>query len=198
MGTQVVRQKLPRARHRDQRTWEDRLFLLAPASLRRAAMASLFRLSPRSRIRRLLLARVLIRGFATLRRKDWELLRRGYAEDVDYRIEGGTASGLPILGFDTDLNGFAPLVKMFEELYSAVDADFRVTELLDAGDWFAAVTVLEAHGRASGLDVSQRQVHLYRMRGGLIASQRTWFSWREGLEAVGLGHLADELERDER
>ena len=139
---------------------------------------------------------MLTRGFAALHRKDWDLVRRLYAEDVDYRIEGGSESGLPIIGFASESTGFDPIQEMFEELYSSVDADFRVIELLDAGDWFAAVTVIDARGATSGLEVSQRQLHIYRTRGGLVSRQQTYFSWSAGLEAIGLDHIADELERE--
>jgi ketosteroid isomerase-like protein len=73
---------------------------------------------------------------------------------------------------------------------SFFEVTFDVRELIDAGDHVIASTVVHAvpHGRgsASGADVSDTYVFVYKMRDGLVVEGWEYRTKQEALEAVGL------------
>ena len=66
------------------------------------------------------------------------------------------------------------------------DMSFEIRELIDAGDHVIASTVLHARGIASGADVSDAYVFVYKLRDGLIVEGWEYRTRQEALEAVGL------------
>jgi uncharacterized protein len=58
-------------------------------------------------------------------------------------------------------------------------------ELTEIGDAVLVVVLERARGRASGVEVEQRLVHLWSFRKGRAHRMQTFFSTRQALEAVG-------------
>jgi ketosteroid isomerase-like protein len=80
------------------------------------------------------------------------------------------------------------LILGFVESFSKVT--FDVLELIDAGDYVIASTVLHAVPRgqesASGAGVNDTYVFVYRLRDGLVVEGWEYRTRQEALEAVGL------------
>jgi ketosteroid isomerase-like protein len=79
---------------------------------------------------------------------------------------------------------FERLTRGFLEAFST--AKFDVEELIDAGDLVIASTVMHGRGSASGADVTDAYVFVYRLRDGLIVEGWEYRTRQEALEAVGL------------
>ena len=62
----------------------------------------------------------------------------------------------------------------------------EVLELIDAGDGVIASTVMHGRGRASGADVNDAYVFVYKLRDGLIVEGWEYRTRQEALEAVAL------------
>src|SRR5262245_5593391 len=84
-----VRISLPPLSERaiQRRTLDERLFVRSPALFRRVARASV-RLQPRSRLRRLILAYAIQRGYAALNRRDFDVVLMRSDPQVEYRPRG--------------------------------------------------------------------------------------------------------------
>jgi ketosteroid isomerase-like protein len=63
---------------------------------------------------------------------------------------------------------------------------FDVEELIDAGDLVIASTVMHGRGSASGADVTDVYVFVYKLRDGLIVEGWEYRTRQEALKAVGL------------
>jgi len=63
---------------------------------------------------------------------------------------------------------------------------FDVLELIDAGDMVIASTIFHGRGSASGAQVDDAYVYVYKMRDGLIVEGWEYRTRDEALKAVGL------------
>ena len=72
------------------------------------------------------------------------------------------------------------------QLETLPDMSFEIRELIDAGDHVIASTVVHARGIASGADVTDAYVFVYKLREGLIVEGWEYRTKEEALEAVGL------------
>jgi ketosteroid isomerase-like protein len=63
---------------------------------------------------------------------------------------------------------------------------FDVEELIDADDLVIASTVMRGRGSASGADVTDAYVFVYRFRNGLVVEGWEYKTKEEALKAVGL------------
>jgi len=79
---------------------------------------------------------------------------------------------------------FERLALGFLEAFST--AKFDVEELIDAGDLVIASTVMHGRGSASGVDVTDAYVFVYRLLDGLIVECWEYRTRQEALKAVGL------------
>ena len=82
-------------------------------------------------------------------------------------------------------DAYQQLVYGFADSFSEVT--FEVREVIDAGDYVVASTVLHAvlHGQASGDGVRDTYVFVYNVRDGLIVEGWEYRTKQEALEAVG-------------
>jgi ketosteroid isomerase-like protein len=71
-------------------------------------------------------------------------------------------------------------------LESFSDLEFDVEELIDVGDLVIASTVMHGRGSASGADVTDVYVFVYKLRDGLIVEGWEYRTRDEALKAVGL------------
>ena len=79
---------------------------------------------------------------------------------------------------------FERLALGFLESFS--NLEFGVEELIDTGDLVIASTVMHGRGSASGVDVTDAYVFVYRLRDGLIVECWEYRTRQEALQAAGL------------
>jgi ketosteroid isomerase-like protein len=79
---------------------------------------------------------------------------------------------------------FERLTLGFLESFS--DLEFDVEELIAAGNLVIASTVMHGRGSASGADVTDVYVFVYKLRDGLIVEGWEYRTRDEALKAVGL------------
>jgi hypothetical protein len=68
------------------------------------------------------------------------------------------------------------------------DAELRVEalEYIDGGDLVVVPVRLVGHGRTSGVPFDEKEVHVFRLRDGLVIETREYRELGEALQAVGL------------
>src|SRR5262245_34967109 len=79
---------------------------------------------------------------------------------------------------------FDRLALGFMESFPGVE--FDVVELIDVDDLVLASTVMHGRGSASGADVSDVYVFVYRLRDRLVVEAREYRTREEALKAAGL------------
>ena len=87
------------------------------------------------------------------------------------------------MSLKADRDEFVQPVRSWLETFPLITLD--VHELLDAGDCVIAVTTLHGRGSASGLEVEDDYVFVYRMRDGLAIEGWEYRTKDEALAAVG-------------
>src|SRR3954447_22399318 len=150
------------------RTLDERLYVRFPALYRRLTEA-LMRLPPRSRLRRLMLARVVGRFAAAINRRDFEVVFLGLDPGIEYRPAADQRPpGWDAVrhGHDGYQGGLAQLIASFEDL--RVDPK----EVFDFGDRLVAITQFGGHGSGSGVPVHLTTFALIKLRRGLVVSQK--------------------------
>jgi ketosteroid isomerase-like protein len=178
-----VRTAVAVSKQHGDRTLDEQILVRFPRLVRLAA--SLWsRLPPRSRLRRVWLARNVCRGMAAANRRDFDLLLLSVDPDVVYHPRADEPDPSPHVGRDA----YERLVYGFVDSFSEVT--FEVLELIDAGDHVITSTVLHAvphgQGSASGAGVSDTYVVVYKLRDGLVVEGWEYRTKQEALEAVGL------------
>ena len=162
------------------RSLEEHIFLRFP-SLYRGLARVLGRLSPRSRLRRALLRRGLISGWAAVNRRDFEVRRILFAPDVETEL----AHDQQALGL-SGLQGQAATDQALGELAEVWDWEVEPAYILDLGDRVLVLGFNRMRARASGVPLEQEFAQLVTLRRGLVTRDEVWFQWKEGLRAAGL------------
>jgi ketosteroid isomerase-like protein len=168
---------------RPSRNLEEGLMVRFPSLYRRLAALVLRLLSPRSRLRRVLLRRALLSGWAAFNRRDFELMLVRYAPDVEFEFPPGQQT----LGLSGTFRGHEAMADGLSELAE----DWASLELepaynLDLGDRVLSLGFFCVRGRASGVQLEQQFAQLATLREGLVVRDHVWYRWEEGLRAAGL------------
>ena len=181
-----VRYSLPSERASQRRSLDERLFVRLPA-LYRLLVSAWTRLPPRSRLRRLMLARFAGRGLAAVNRRDFKVLFLAFDPEIEYLPAGDQ---LPP-GMDAVTHGHDGYEKVWRQMIDSFE-DFRAEpqELFDLGDTFLATVRYTGHGSGSGVPVDVPLFQLMRLRRGLIYWQKDFSDRSEALEAAGLSGVA--------
>ena len=166
----------------ERRTLDEHLFVRVPA-LYRLAARGLSRLSPGSRVRRVLLTRTIRRGYAAGSRRDFEFLLEGLDPGLEFRATGG----LWAVDLDDVLYGRDGYREAWERTLDAFD-DLRLVpeEVLDFGDNLLVTVRYAGHGSGSGVPVSQQVFQLLETQEGLVTKIEDFNDRDEALKAVGL------------
>jgi ketosteroid isomerase-like protein len=181
-GTRVVLAPLSE-RVSERRSLDERLFVRFPGLFRLFA-AAVMRPS-RSRIRRLLVARWVRRGYAAPNRRDFHLVRIGMAADDEYEYR--PSAGLIAPDQDAAFYGYDGYLRMWRTWLDAfADLRFVPEELLDLGDKVLVTAEVRGHGSGSGVAVSERVFQLFELRRGLVVKQEDFVDHPKALEAAGL------------
>ena len=181
-GVEVVRQPLS-ARERSRRAPEE---WLVPRLPRLFDLGSriLFRLSPRSRIRRVVLRRSVCVGQAAYNRRDFEALLPLYHRDVEVH---SPKEWVRLGDFDPLYHGHEGLLRFYRQWADAwADNWAKPQELIDLGDRLVLLGEIGTRGEASGIEVGRRYAMLWHLRGGKVVREQVFNDPAEALEAVGL------------
>jgi ketosteroid isomerase-like protein len=171
---------LPSGRAARQRTLDERLFLRFQG-LFRLFGAVWMRLPPRSRLRRLLVTRLVVRGIAAANRRDFDLLFLGFDPDIEYRPPDDQIAP----DQDAVYYGHSGYREMWRKWIDAFD-DLRLEpeELLDMGDKLLATVQVRGHGAGSGVPVDGLVFQMWELRRGLIVWQQDFVDRTEALEVA--------------
>jgi ketosteroid isomerase-like protein len=173
---------LPSGRVAQHRTLDERLLLRFPV-LFRLFGGVWIRLPPRSRLRRLLLTRLVLRGYAAGNRRDFEVMCAGLDPEIEYRAPGDRLA--PDL--EAVLHGHDGYLQVWRYWLDAFeDIRFEPEELLDLGDRVLLTAQLKGRGSGSGVAVSQPAFQLIEFRRGLVIRQEDFSDRSKALEAAGL------------
>jgi ketosteroid isomerase-like protein len=177
----VVVTRVPHAVRRRSRNLEERIYVRFPFVLRRLA-ALVFRLSPRSRLRRVLLRRAFVSGWASFQRRDFELNCLFFAPDAVFEFP----FGMQTLGLSGSYRGYAGRIEANNKLYEVWGSELEPAYLLDLGERLLNLGFWHTHARASGIPLVQELAQLVTLRDGLVVRDQTFLSWDEGMQAAGL------------
>jgi hypothetical protein len=174
------RLSLPSERAGQRRSLDERLFVRFPALYRLLADAWM-RLPPRSRVRRMMLARFVGRGLAAVNRRDFDVLFLGIDPGIEYRPAGDQRPP----GMDAVRHGHDGYQEVWRQMIDAFE-DFHAEpeELLDLGDQLLATIQYRGHGTGSGVPVNIPTFQLFRLRRGLVVWQKDFSDRSEALEAA--------------
>ena len=165
------------------RTLADRMTIRFPRTARLALALGMRLSGPRSPVRRDGVRRVLRSAWAAAPRKDWELLFARYAPDVIWEIP----EEFQTLGFAPSYEGHEGLVEGLEQFSEAFESwEILPSKALDFGDRVLALGSFRGKARASGIEWRQPFSQLVTIKRGLVTRDRFFYSWEQGLEAVGL------------
>ena len=147
-------------------------------------MRVVFRVSPRSRLRRALLRRSVCVGQATYNRRDFEALLPLYRPDVEVH---SPKEWVALGDFDPVYRGHEGLLRFYRQWADAwVDNWAEPQELIDLGDRLVLLGEIKARGGESGIEVGRRYAMLWHIRHGKLAREQVFNDPAEALDAVGL------------
>ena len=179
----------PGRRPRKRRTLEEHLAVGFPALYYRVAALAI-RLPRRSRLRKALLRRGLVLGYAAYGRRDDDVSLLPF--DPEIEAHQAETSGVPI-GADLERSwrGHAGFLRMWDQWDEAfTDARIEPNELLDLGDRLVVLVTYVARGRTSGAEVRQPAGQLLTFRRGRVVRWEQWWDWDKTLDAVGIRRQA--------
>jgi hypothetical protein len=166
---------------RRSRNLEERIYIRFPSLLQRQA-ALVFRLSPRSRLRRAVLRRAFLSGWASFQRRDLKLNFLFFAPECEFEFP----PGLQTLGLDDSYRGHEGRMEALSKLLDVWGSELEPAYMLDLGDRLLNLGIWRTQARASGVPLEQELAQLVTVRDGLVIRDQNFLSWEEGLRAAGL------------
>ncbi len=151
-------------------------------SLYRGLAPRLFRLDPRSRLRRLLLRRAVDSGWASFERRDFELNFLLFASDTLFEFP----PAMQTLGLPASFRGLEGRIEAMNKLFEVWGSELEPLYMLDLGNRLLNLGLWRTRGRGSGVVLDQAIAQLVTVRDGLVIRDQTFMSWDEGLRAAGL------------
>ena len=89
-------------------------------------------------------------------------------------------------GPETVYRGRAGMREFWDEWHSVWDMTIEISEFRDLGDAVIAIGRMQAHGKASGVDLDEPVAYVGEFEEGLVRSLRAYLDPNRALEAVGL------------
>ena len=159
-----------------------------PAVYRRV-VPLLFRVSPRSRLRRMLLRRAVDSGWTSLERRDYELNFLFFAPDTEFEFP----PAMQALGMPAAFRGHEGRMEGMEAVFEVWGTELEPLYVVDLGERLLNLGLWHSRGRASGVPLDQELAQLATVRNGLVVRDQTFWSWEEGMRAAGLEQNAIDL-----
>ena len=95
--------------------------------------------------------------------------------------------GVPGVGFEPVYRGHDGVREFWRSFLASWESiEFRLDELIDAGDEVVALIWQRNRGRASGAVVEYEYAQVWTLRDGLVTRQRIFVRRQDALKAVGL------------
>ena len=164
------------------RTLDQRVYVRFPAVYRLLADL-LLRLPPRSRLRRLMLARTVGLAYAAANRRDFDSVLIGWDAGSEYHPSGDLLPpDLETVFYGHD--GYRQLWRYWLDAFQ--DIRWDPEEIFDFGDKFLVKTQQRGRGSGSGVAVSEPVFQLFTVRRGLVVRQEDFLDRSKALEAAGL------------
>ena len=165
------------------RALEERVAIRFPAFARLLG-AGFMRLSPRSRLRQLILARRMRQAYAAANRRDFDSVLAGWDPECEYR------PSRDLMPPDLDAafyghDGMRQLWRYWRDAFE--DIRWDPEEIQDFGDKILVTAQQRGHGSGSGVGVSEPVFQLFTLRAGLVLRQEDFLDRSAALEAAGLG-----------
>jgi ketosteroid isomerase-like protein len=161
---------------------DERLFVRFPALYRLLADAFM-RLPPRSRLRRLMVARRVRQAYAAANRQDFDSVLVGWDPGSEYH----PSADLMPPDLETVFHGREGYLQLWRYWLEAFeDIRWDPEEILDMGDQLLVGTQQRGHGSGSGVAVSRPVFQLFTFRQGLVVRQEDFLDRSRALEAAGL------------
>ncbi len=152
-------------------------------SLYRRLTALVFRLlSPRSRLRRALLRRAYLSGWASFDRRDFEVNFLYFAPDAEFEFP----AELQTLGLVGSFRGHEGRMEALDKIFDVWGSELEPVYMLDLGERMLNLGFWRTQARASGVPLKQELAQLVTVRDGLVIRDQNFFSWEQGLRAAGL------------
>jgi ketosteroid isomerase-like protein len=165
------------------RALEERVAIRLPA-LARVLGDAVTRLTPRSRLRRLLLTRRIRQAYAAQSRRDYEAVLAGWDPACEYRPSRDLMPpDLEAVFYGHD--GMRELWRYWRDAFQ--DIRWEPEEILDLGDKILVTAQQRGHGSGSGVAVSEPIFQLFTLRSGYVLRQEDFRDRSAALEAAGLG-----------
>jgi hypothetical protein len=180
---EVVRTSFePDVRLPTRRSLDERLFVRWPGAYTTLARA-MSHLPPRSRLRRALLRRQVLSGWAAWTRGDLDLMLVRYALDYQFEPQREMATA----GMRSVYRGHAGFREAAADLRDAwARADLEPLEVFDAGNFFVVLGHFRPRGGASGIELDSQFGGVYWVERGLVVRERLFFDWDDALRAAGI------------
>jgi len=164
------------------RSLDEQLFVRFPALVRLFSEA-FTRLPVQSRLRRLLLARSVRRGYAAGNRRDFDVLVMRMDAENEYR----PSRDLMPPDVEHSFHGHAGFIQLWRYWMDAFeDIRWDPEEIIDLGDRFLVSTHQSVHGSGSGVAMSEPVFQLFTLRRGLVVRQEDFLDRSKALAAAGL------------
>jgi ketosteroid isomerase-like protein len=179
---EIVRTPIVNAQLPARRTLDEHLTVRWPRAW--AALSRLiFRLPPRSRLRRAAAQRTAVSGWGAWVRGDLDLCVVRFAPDYDYE----PPSEWLIAGMPSHYHGHAGLRRWAVDLQEAWEfLDHTPLELVDAGGVVVFRCRVRLRARVSGIEFDSHLGQVFWFERGLIARERDFGNWDEALQAAGI------------
>ena len=180
-GTRIALRPLSERASR-RRSLEQHVYVRFPALYRLLADA-FARLPPRSRLRRLMLARAVRLAYAAANRRDFDVVLVGWDPGSEYR----PSSDLMPPDVESVFHGYDGYLQLWRYWLDAFeDIRWDPEEVLDFGDRFLVTTEQKGHGSGSGVAVSEPVFQLFKLRRGMVIRQEDFLDRANALEAASL------------
>ena len=178
----VVRYPVPPLRRRSRRTLVEVLALRLPR-FARLYRSALWRLPPRSRLRRELLARIVRDSAEAWNRGDRDVLLAGADPELEFNLFGQLGG----VGFEDHYHGREGARRYWATIEAAWEGNrLEPQGVVDFGDRYLALFHNRARKRASGVEVVHPVGLLVTWSKGMVAHASFYWSSDQALEAAGL------------
>jgi ketosteroid isomerase-like protein len=180
---EVVRTPIgPDARLPTRRTVDERLFVRWPGSFA-ALSRAVNRLPPRSRLRRALLRRAVLSGWAAWARDDLDLNLVQHAPDCHLEtVREWTAAGMR--GSYEGHAGRREIAADWREAWERMD--FIPQEIIDAGNPVVVLGHVRLRARGSGIEFDYPFGQVLWAERGLVVREQGFNNWDEALRVAGI------------
>jgi ketosteroid isomerase-like protein len=181
-----VRTQIAASSETKRRTLAERLLVRFPA-IARSLAAGWSRLSPRSRLRRAVLSRMVRQGTSAWNRRDFHLVFLLMHSEAEFRLPESLVGGYvppDLRGVQRGREGY---LRYWQGMFEAwAELKSEPEEAIDFGDRLLVTSRITGHGKQSGIPIDQRLFQVITLRRGLVVEQNEFADRGQALEAAGL------------